>query len=278
MKFRKIKTDIKELWPDDAEMFMQDHAEGEYTLLDVRQPGEHKEYHIPGARLIPLPELVDSLSDLDKDKPVLVYCAMGGRSKAASQILKGAGFTEIFNILGGVEAWTGNMAEGPYDFGMTMITGSESPIAILAVAYGMENGLKLFYQKIAADMPEGNTATLLNKLAGVEVKHGDRLFEIAKTLDVTVDTPEALLSRIDASLMEGGYTVDEFIDKYQSRLNTPRDVLNMAMTLEAQALDLYMRYAHKMAEPESRDILLKIADEEKAHLTALGVLMDSALP
>jgi rhodanese-related sulfurtransferase len=52
---------------------MAEHPEGSYTLLDVRQPGEYEAEHIPGAKLIPLPGLKDQLSQLDKEKPVLVY-------------------------------------------------------------------------------------------------------------------------------------------------------------------------------------------------------------
>jgi rhodanese-related sulfurtransferase len=52
---------------------MAEHPEGSYTLLDVRQPGEYEGEHIPGAKLIPLPGLKDQLSELDKQKPVLVY-------------------------------------------------------------------------------------------------------------------------------------------------------------------------------------------------------------
>ena len=52
---------------------MERHKEGSYTLLDVRQPGEYERERIPGAKLIPLPELTDRLDELDPDKPVLTY-------------------------------------------------------------------------------------------------------------------------------------------------------------------------------------------------------------
>jgi len=43
------------------------------TILDVRQPKEYQQSHLPGATLVPLPELGDRLSEIDKEKPVLVY-------------------------------------------------------------------------------------------------------------------------------------------------------------------------------------------------------------
>jgi rhodanese-related sulfurtransferase len=45
----------------------------EITLLDVRQPSEYEQSHIPGATLIPLPELSNRLGEIDPEKPVLVY-------------------------------------------------------------------------------------------------------------------------------------------------------------------------------------------------------------
>nr|NIS61430.1 sulfurtransferase [Pseudomonadota bacterium] len=50
-----------------------ERAEGSYTLLDVREPEEYEEGHIPGAVLIPLSELPDRLSEIDSQKPVLAY-------------------------------------------------------------------------------------------------------------------------------------------------------------------------------------------------------------
>jgi rhodanese-related sulfurtransferase len=58
---------------EEAKAYMAEHEEGTFTLLDVRQPGEYEKSRIPGARLIPLPELADRLEELDPDKPVIPY-------------------------------------------------------------------------------------------------------------------------------------------------------------------------------------------------------------
>ena len=84
-----------------------------YQLLDVRQPGEYEAEHLPGAKLIPLKQLADGLGGLEKDKPVLVYCAVGGRSRAAAQFLSGQGFNEVYNLSGGIKKWQGVKAGGP---------------------------------------------------------------------------------------------------------------------------------------------------------------------
>ena len=75
-------------------------------ILDVRTLEEYNEGHIEDAVLIPVSELGNRLDELDKEKQILVYCRSGGRSATASQILVDNGFTSVYNMLGGIIAWT----------------------------------------------------------------------------------------------------------------------------------------------------------------------------
>jgi rhodanese-related sulfurtransferase len=72
-KLKKMFTRAESIDADEARKFISGHKEGTYTLLDVRQPGEYEDSHIPGAKLIPLPQLSDSYEQLDPEKPVVVY-------------------------------------------------------------------------------------------------------------------------------------------------------------------------------------------------------------
>ncbi|WP_197502467.1 molybdopterin-dependent oxidoreductase [Mycobacterium scrofulaceum] len=74
-------------------------------LLDVRGPDETMQGIIPGAREIPLPDLTNSLSDLDPTAPVVVYCAGGRRSMVAVNRLRASGFDDVADLVGGFEAW-----------------------------------------------------------------------------------------------------------------------------------------------------------------------------
>jgi rhodanese-related sulfurtransferase len=78
-------------------------------LLDVRSDGEWAEGHIEGAAYIPFAsaDFTDQLAALPKDRPVLIYCASGGRSAKAMQALNAAGHPEVYNLLGGIRAWQG---------------------------------------------------------------------------------------------------------------------------------------------------------------------------
>lgn len=67
-------------------------------LVDVRSPDEHARGCVPGAQNIPVQVLGNYMGQLDPSRPVIVYCASGGRSAMATNILKGAGFNEVRDL------------------------------------------------------------------------------------------------------------------------------------------------------------------------------------
>jgi sulfur-carrier protein adenylyltransferase/sulfurtransferase len=73
MRWKQFLTPVASMDTEEAKAYMAEHEEGTFTLLDVRQPGEYENSRIPGAKLIPLPELADRLGELDPDKPVIPY-------------------------------------------------------------------------------------------------------------------------------------------------------------------------------------------------------------
>lgn len=74
-------------------------------LLDVRTSEEFRLRHIAGAQHIPLDELRDRLSELPKDKPVYLYCAVGIRGNVAARILMQHGYTDVRNLSGGYKTY-----------------------------------------------------------------------------------------------------------------------------------------------------------------------------
>ena len=76
-------------------------------ILDVRTDGEFAGGHLERAKLIPVQQLPGRLSELpaDKQTPILVYCAVGGRSAVAAALLKGKGYTAVHDLSGGIGAW-----------------------------------------------------------------------------------------------------------------------------------------------------------------------------
>ena len=74
-------------------------------ILDVRQPDEWQQVHIPGALLIPLADLPNRLGEVPKDKEVVVVCRSGNRSKTGRDILRQAGYERVTSLAGGVTDW-----------------------------------------------------------------------------------------------------------------------------------------------------------------------------
>ena len=75
-------------------------------VLDVREPSEWAEAHIPGATLIPLGELEARVSEVPAGQQVLVYCRSGNRSQTGRDILLKAGFTQVTSMAGGIREWS----------------------------------------------------------------------------------------------------------------------------------------------------------------------------
>lgn len=75
-------------------------------LLDVREPEEWDEYHVPNTTLIPLGELADRVNELPTDREIVVICRSGNRSQEGREILLQAGFTQVTSMAGGVKAWS----------------------------------------------------------------------------------------------------------------------------------------------------------------------------
>ena len=73
MKWKQFLTPVDNMNAEETRAFMEDHKEGSYTLLDVRQPGEYEASRIPGSRLIPMADLPDRVKELDPEKPVIAY-------------------------------------------------------------------------------------------------------------------------------------------------------------------------------------------------------------
>jgi len=74
-------------------------------VLDVRDQNEWEEGHIKGAWHIPYYFIEEHLQELDPTRPIAVICATGQRSSIACSILQGHGFTQLFNVVGGMDAW-----------------------------------------------------------------------------------------------------------------------------------------------------------------------------
>ncbi|MFH7326679.1 rhodanese-like domain-containing protein [Desulfurivibrio sp. C05AmB] len=258
MNWKNLFSLTSSLKPDQARKLIETSAPDEVQVLDVRQPKEYEAGHLPGARLIPIKELPDRLAELDRAKPVVAYCAVGGRSRAAAQYLSGKGFEKVHNLLGGIKAWQGGQAFGPESAGLELLPAGADYDDAAALAFAMEDGLQRFYHRLAAasgDTPLGRT---YQRLAGFEEGHKARL-----TKEYRARTGRDLKPAGSGELIEGGRTPAE------PAATTPAEALEEAMGLEFQAQDLYQRLAQRSEAEAGRELFLALAAEEKEHLSFL---------
>ncbi len=88
----------------DLESFEAAWREGA-AILDVRNPDEYEEKHVPGAVLVPLPELGERLDEVPEGRPLYVICARGGRSRSAAQAMLLQLGLPVVNVTDGTEGW-----------------------------------------------------------------------------------------------------------------------------------------------------------------------------
>lgn len=87
----------------DVNSFSAAHADGA-LVLDVREPHEYVQGHVPGARLVPLGTVPDVVRDLPSGEPIYVICQSGSRSRVAAQHLSRIG-RDARTVVGGVSGW-----------------------------------------------------------------------------------------------------------------------------------------------------------------------------
>ncbi len=190
-------------------------------------------------------------------------------------MLAGKGFENVYNVAGGFKGWKSKAAFGKEELGLELFTGDESPEKTLVVAYSLEAGLRDFYLSMITEVKNNDTKDLFQKLSEIEVKHQDRIFnEYITITGKTVDREEFEKSTVSKAV-EGGLTTEEYMNLFQPDLESMEDIIALAMSIEAQALDLYMRAADRTSNPQSKKVLTQIADEERTHLARLGKLMES---
>lgn len=270
MNWKSFFTPETSMGPEEARAFMASHPHDSYQLLDVRQPGEYEQGHLAGALLIPVKELGSRSAELDRNKPLIVYCRSGVRSKAASQLLLADGFKDVYNMSGGIMAWQGEKVSGGELQGLEFFMGREYP-DVFQMAYAMEEGLRQLYLALAKRATDLNHQKLLERLAAFEDGHKAKLLAMFAPNDFRGDKTGS------STEIEGGLDPQQVIAHFGPQLNTMQDVLQLGIMLEAQALDLYSRLARKGENEKSTELFNFLAKEEAQHLSYLSEELDKSL-
>jgi len=172
---------------------------------------------------------------------------------------------------GGINSYHGLVATGGPEAGMAWFPeGSDTP-QLTAMAWLLEDGTGKFYAHACKHIcREDAHRQLISMLESAEDAHKRRLMETCSTLmgrEPREDFPKGIIEMPEEDYMEGGIKVAEALEWAQGR--DIRDVLELMMALEANALDLYIRMSRRVDE-DSAKVFVSIADEERQHLNRLG--------
>lgn len=94
---------FRSITPQEAMRMLQ--SRDDIIFLDVRTPKERSRGYIPGSQLVAFNDIAMGKVPLPKEKPILLVCAVGGRSYFAGQVLSKKGYKEVYNLSGGVKKW-----------------------------------------------------------------------------------------------------------------------------------------------------------------------------
>lgn len=171
---------------------------------------------------------------------------------------------------GGIKAWGKEMAVGSEDTGLHLFAGVASSEEAIITGFGLETGLRDFYLSMQKKVSREATKSLFGKLADIELLHQEQLVKLYA--EITGISVSAFAEKIAEPAMEGGLTTEEYLRLYKTDLDSELEVLGLALAIEAQALDLYVRAAERGGN--SRKVLLRIAEEERSHIARLSQYID----
>lgn len=251
---------------DQVRDYIEKHKEREYALIDVRQPEEYKDAHIPGGLLFPLPDIEGMMDSIPKDKELIVYCRSGNRSRVASTFITQSGKFDrpVYNLAGGILAWEGKtIADFPrfqlFDFSAG---GSE----LMKTAIDLEKGASRFYKAASEYAGEGPVGRTFDAMAAEERAHARAIYKIWADEQENVETFDDLFASLEGEFVEGG----ENLSDMTARLKTLEggfclNAMELALDLEYKAFDLYRNLA-EMNVASAGKMLMDLAQAEKTHM------------
>jgi len=273
-----MNSEYTDLTADQLREYIRQHGEQEYILVDVRQPREYREKHIPGAHLLPLGELAARKAELPADREVIFYCRSGRRSAAAAVFWANTGQAgkTVYNLQGGILAFDGITVSDFPD--LHVFDDSRSIGDLLYTAMDLEKGAWRFYSKVLemdADLPYRAAIDLLSR---AEEGHARLIYGFwVKYRQDPPPFPE-VYDALNGEVLEGGQRLDALMDRLAMSEDPQVRILEMAIGIEHAAYDMYRSMAHQMSGTTMEQPFLAIADAEKEHMRIAADALSTCTP
>jgi rhodanese-related sulfurtransferase/rubrerythrin len=262
--------EFENLTAEELRKYRETQPEKRYLLIDVRQPSEYEQGHIPGARLMPLPEVESGLFSLPSDRDLIFYCQNGGRSQWAAS-LAGEGEVSqkaVYNLMDGIQGWEDKILPG-YPR-VKLFEKDETLEQLLKTAMDLEKGAWRFYQYVMDRYPGDPIRPTFEQVAIAEKAHANLIYRFWQQFQKNPPPFDRIYQDLKGNILEGGQSLDDacgLLDN-AARQGSPA-VIELAMTIEYCAFDLYRSMAEQTENPDANSTFLSIAQAEKAHLRAL---------
>ncbi len=262
---------FKNISAEALKSYIDQHEEKDYLLVDVRQPVEYAQSHIPGAKLVPLMNLESALPDLPSGQDIIFYCRSGNRSQAASVIAAGGGISlqQIFNLEGGIMAW--DVKTLPDFPRVQTLNDSESPADMLLKSMDLEKGALRFYLDVLQNFADQPFVKAIQPLVRAEEAHARSIYQFWKLIAENPRPFDELFASLKGDILEGGENLHDAIRKVKAiEENFCLNLFELALEIEFRAYDLYRTMANMSQDDNARDVFLSIAQIEKDHMQLLA--------
>ena len=271
MKLACAADKVRTLAPGKVQAILDKDKQGEFLLLDVRQPEEYEGGHIPGAMLIPLGELEARQEELERDKKIITYCRSGHRSMAAAIALCGLGFKDVHHLEGGILNWLHETVSGIPEAKPELVTEVADVKDILMLAIKLEKGSRDFYSAAKEKAASPQAKDKFQMLVDAEDRHMRRLWERAITLlgEGALPPLEKLKQELKVEHMEGGIEISPALAKVDEKFSDEMEALEIALEKEYVSYDFYKRTSALVKDPGAKTLLHELALEERNHADIL---------
>jgi rhodanese-related sulfurtransferase/rubrerythrin len=266
-----LSPGFENLSADQLRKLIETQQEKGFLLVDVRQPAEYAQVHIPGSKLIPLGELESRLVDLPPGVDVVFYCRSGARSQAASLMAVGSGIPlkTIYNLSGGIMAWDGKTLT---DFPRVKIFDNiDTPAELWLKSMDLEKGALRFYSYVVEKYAEQHFVHIMAPLVKAERIHAQSIYKYWEKITETPRPFDDLFEHLKGDILEGGEDLESVINRLEAIEGNPcLAIIDLALNLEYAAYDLYRNMADQTEDDNARRVFLSIAQVEKSHMQMLA--------
>jgi rhodanese-related sulfurtransferase len=226
MKIADIFSPVKSVNVNEAKKLIEEKKEGEVALVDVREPEEYEDGHLPGAQLVPLSSILEKLQELDSSKTTVTYCRSGNRSRSAAALMKTKGFSRAYSMDGGILAWKGLVATGDYKSGLFLLEGKETVEELISLAWSLEDGTRMFYEQTRDVVSDSEAKQIFTSLIKAEQKHKENLLNAYRQLQGEDISEEQFIKDTAKGYMESGIAVQDALSWLKDKKRADRNELS----------------------------------------------------